>query len=550
MNILGISGAFGHDAAAALVVDGVVVGACEEERFTRQKRAIRQPAMHSVQACLDMAGFSMADLDCVAIGWDPQLAPQDRRLQDSLAQFIGSHRLAMEPSLEIRHVAHHVAHAALGYFCSGFTDAAVLVADGQGEDVATTIFHASGTALKECARFDIPDSLGFFYAAVTRYLGFSPGSAGKTMGLAPMGVATYDFPEIELLDGGYRIAMPGIDKPARMINWLRRFEEVFGPPTAGEFRMDSSTGLMRSTAPLVPYLRNAAASAQSVLERTLLHLADLARELTGSANLVLSGGVALNCSANGRLRQGIGAGAGDMFVSGAVHDGGTALGAALAVAAENGEPIASERSRSLFTGPGFDPGRAIAHARRLGLVVDSAPADLARAVSRRLSRGQVGGWFRGRAEYGPRALGGRSIIARSDDREVSARVNAIKGREPWRPLAPAMNSATAAELGLATGGLDFMVEARWLTESLPSAPLAGILHVDDSVRPLVVHHQGHPFAELLAAVQHDSGAGVVTNTSFNQEYEPMVNSPMDALRTFVSCDMDFLVLEDALLGKR
>jgi carbamoyltransferase len=547
MRILGISGAFGHDAAAALVVDGVVVGACEEERFTRQKRAIRQPAMHSVQACLDMAGFSMADLDCVAIGWDPELAPHDRRLQDSLAQFLGSHRLVMEPSLEIRRVPHHVAHAALGYFCSGFTDAAVLVADGQGEDVATTIFHASGTTLKERARFGIADSLGFFYAAVTRYLGFSPGSAGKTMGLAPMGVVMYDFPEIELLDGGYRIAMSGIDKPARMLNWLRRFEEVFGPPTAGGFRMDTSTGLMRSAAPLVPYLRDAAASAQSVLERALLHLAGLARELTGSTNLVLSGGVALNCSANGRLRHDIGVG--DMFVSGAVHDGGTALGAALAVAAQHGEPIESARSRSLFTGPEFDPGPAISHARRLGIVVDLAAGDLASAVSRRLLQGQVGGWFRGRAEYGPRALGGRSIIARADVRDVNARVNAIKGREPWRPLAPAMNSAAAAEFGMATEGLDFMVEARWLPDSLPRAPLAGILHVDDSVRPLVVNHEQHPFADLLAAVRQDTGAGVVTNTSFNQEYEPMVNSPMDALRTFLSCELDFLVLEDTLLSK-
>ena len=547
MRILGISGAFGHDSAAALVVDGVVVGACEEERFTRQKRAIRQPAMHSVQACLDMAGLSMADLDCVAIGWDPGLAPDDRRLQDSLAQFLGSHLLVRQPSLEIRRVPHHVAHAALGYFCSGFTDAAVLVADGQGEDVATTIFHAIGMTLKERARFGIADSLGFFYAAVTRYLGFSPGSAGKTMGLAPMGAVTYDFPEIELLDGGYRIAMPGADKPARMINWLQRLEEVFGPPTAGAFRMDNSTGLMRPATLLAPSLRNAAASAQSVLERTLRHLASLSRELTGSPNLVLSGGVALNCSANGRLRQDIGDG--DMFVSGAVHDGGTALGAALAVAAEHGEPIAVIRSRSLFTGPAFDSGPAISHARRLGIVADLTTGDVASAVSRRLSQGQVGGWFRGRAEYGPRALGGRSIIACADDREVSARVNAIKGREPWRPLAPAMNSAAAAEFGMATTGLDFMVEARWLPGSLSRGPLAGILHVDDSVRPLLVDHERHPFADLLAAVQEDTGTGVLTNTSFNQEYEPMVNSPMDALRTFVSCDLDFLVLEDTLLSK-
>ena len=201
---------------------------------------------------------------------------------------------------------HHLSHAALGYFTSGFDDAAVLVVDGQGEDVATTIFHAQGTTVKERARFRIADSLGFFYAVITRYLGFSPGSAGKTMGLAAMGSATYEFPEIELSDAGYQVRMVGEDKPARMIGWLRRFEEVFGPAATAEFRMDASTGLLRAPAPLVSHLRDAAASAQAALERTLLHLARLARDMTGSPNLVLSGGVALNCSANGRLRQDIG----------------------------------------------------------------------------------------------------------------------------------------------------------------------------------------------------------------------------------------------------
>jgi carbamoyltransferase len=331
-----------------------------------------------------------------------------------------------------------------------------------------------------------------------------------------------------------------------MINWLHRLEEVFGSAAANEFCMDTSTGLMRGSAPLVPHLRNAAASAQSVLERTLHHLADLALELTGSSNLVLSGGVALNCTANGRLRQA--SGNRGLFVSGAVHDGGTALGAALAIAAEDGAHITPRRSRSLFTGPAFDAGPTIERARRLGLAVDQPSGGVARAVSRRLSDRQIGGWLRGRAEYGPRALGGRSIIARSDLPEIAARVNAIKGREPWRPLAPALNSAAAVAAGIGGEGLDFMVEARWLSGGSATGPFGGIIHVDESVRPLVVDSP-HPFADLLDAVQNDTGVGVVVNTSFNQEYEPIVNSPMDALRTFAVSDLDFLVLEDTLLSK-
>ncbi|WP_439427701.1 carbamoyltransferase family protein [Micromonospora sp. LA-10] len=547
MNILGISGAFGHDPAAALVSDGVLVGACEEERFTRQKRAMRQPAMHSVQACLDMGRIELADVDHIAIGWDPDLAPHDMRLRDSLANFLASHRLIRESPPSIHRVPHHLAHAALGYFTSGFDDAAILVVDGQGEDVATTIFHGRGQRIEERLRFGIADSLGFFYAAVTRYLGFSVGGGGKTMGLAASGLPTYDFPEFILSPDGYQIKMTGNDKPARMTNWMRRFDEVFGPPAANSFHMDASTGLLRSPVELPPHLRNAAASAQAILESALVHLARLALVHTGSRNLVISGGVALNCSANGRIRETIGDA--QLFINGAAHDGGTALGAAFALAAECSEPVPLVRSRSMFTGPSFDPGPTVLRARRLGLTVTSTGGDIAGLVSRRLMDSRVGGWFSGRSEYGPRALGGRSIIARSDRIDVRSRINAIKGREAWRPLAPAMTPDTAAAVGVGGDGLDFMIEARWLSPEHTEGPLAGIVHLDNSIRPLVVTEDRHPFFDLLQAVRHDTGHGVVTNTSFNQEFEPMVNSPMDALRTFVASDLDFLVLEDVLVEK-
>ncbi|BCB83715.1 carbamoyltransferase family protein [Phytohabitans suffuscus] len=546
MDILGISGAFGHDPAAALVRDGVIVGACEEERFTRQKRAMRQPAMHSVQACLDMGGIDLSDVDRVVIGWDPDLAPHDRRLQDSLAQFLASQRLVRVAPPPIHRVPHHRAHAALGYFTSGFQDAAILVVDGQGEDVATTIFHGRGRKIEECVRFGIADSLGFFYAAVTRYLGFAAGGGGKTMGLAASGRPTYDFPEFVLFDGGYRIEMTGADKPERMKNWMRQFANVFGPPAASDFHMDVSTGLLRSPGELPQHLRDAAASAQAVLESALIHLARLALECTGSRNLVLSGGVALNCTANGRIRQMIGDAG--LFVNGAAHDGGTALGAALADAAECGEPVPIARSRSMFTGPCFDSGPAVVRARRAGLTVTEG-GDMPALVSRRLIQGEVGGWFAGQSEYGPRALGGRSIIARSDRVDVRTRVNAIKGRAPWRPLAPAMTADTAASLGIGGDGLDFMIEARWLSPEHSVGPLAGIVHIDNSVRPLVVDEEWHPFHKLLQAVRRDTGHGVVTNTSFNEEYEPLVNSPMDALRSFIASDLDFLVLEGTLIEK-
>jgi carbamoyltransferase len=450
-------------------------------------------------------------------------------------------------NVDFRYIPHHLSHAALGYFTSTFDDAAVLVVDGQGEDVATTIYRARGTQLEEKLRFGISDSLGFFYATITRYLGFSPGSAGRTMGLAAYGSPTYAFPEVQLMEGGYAIRMNGRDKPSRMRHWMTRLEDVFGPMPSADFSMDRSSGLLRSPADLPDHLRNAAASTQAILERCISHLSEIAFKVTGSSNLVLSGGVALNCTSNGRLRETIGRCR--LSVSGAVHDGGTALGAALAVAADCGDLDARAVTGSLFLGPSFDPDVALAHARRIGLVVQPPGDEVEASVGRLLAADKIGGWFRGRSEYGPRALGGRSIVARSDRPSVRDRVNIIKRRELWRPLSPAMTPAAAKALGVDGDGLDHMVEARWIGDTVSIEPVSGIVHVDRSIRPLIVREEAHPFSELLAAIEMESGAGAIINTSFNQEYEPIVNSPIDALRTFVTSDLDFLVLENVVLTK-
>lgn len=547
MRVLGIGGGFGHDAAAALVDNRAILAACEEERFTRQKRATRQPAEHSVQACLDAGSLSLRDLDCIAVGWDPSLAPQDLRLTAGLDALISTNRLANDVLPPVVHIEHHVAHAALAYYTSGFDDAAVLVVDGQGEAVSSTIYEARDGVIKEVQRFPIRDSLGFFFAAVTRYIGFSPGSGGKTMGLAALGSVTYDFPEIHLADGGYEVRMRGESKPERMAGWLDLLNSTFGPPGQREFRMDPYSGALRSGPALPIHLRHAAASAQAALERAVLHLAKIALERTGCSNLVLSGGVALNCSSNGRMRAALPRTG--LFVHGAAHDGGTALGAALAVANNGVTEYVARRERSLFLGPVVDPALALDMARRLGLAVRDPSEGPGGRAAQLLLDGHIGGWFQGRAEYGPRALGARSIVARADDREVAARVNAIKGREPWRPLAPAMSPSLVEKLGMKGDGLDFMIEARWLPSGADAADLAGIIHTDGSVRPLLVDTVGHPFQPLLTGLSERAGVNAVVNTSFNQDYEPIVNSPLDALRTFVSSDLDFLVLGPTVIEK-
>jgi carbamoyltransferase len=545
MRILGIGGGFGHDSAAALVVDGEIVAACEEERFTRQKRATRQPAEHCIQACLDAGSFLLRDIECMAVGWNPSLAPQDSRLAANFDALINTNRLANDVRPAVVHVEHHLAHAALAYYTSGYEDAAVLVIDGQGEAVSSTIYHARAGKLRELQRFPIRDSLGFFFAAVTRYVGFSPGSAGKTMGLAALGSATYDFPEFQFEDGGFEVRMRGETKAVRMAGWLDLLSSVFGPPGDRAFRMDPSSGLLRGESSLPTHLHDAAASAQMALERAVLHLAKIALDHTHCSNLVLGGGVALNCSSNGRLRKALPGT--QLYVHGAAHDGGTALGAALAVGNAGLTNYAPRRERSLFLGPSFGPGTAIDLARRLGLNVYEASDGPAHHAARLVLEGHIGGWFQGRAEYGPRALGARSIIARTDDRAITRRVNSIKGRAAWRPIAPAMTRSLLKEIGIYGDGLDFMIEARWLTTE-PS-DLAGVIHADGSLRPLLVGTAEHPFYPLLAELENHAGIRSIVNTSFNLEVEPIVNSPLDALRTFIGSDLDFLVLEGVILEK-
>jgi len=538
LKILGISGAFGHDSSAALVVDGEVVASCEEERFNRIKRSARHPAVNAARACMSQGGFRPEDLDVVAFGWDPSLAPNDSRLVMNRDAFLSDHRWLGSHLPPVTYVPHHLAHAASGWYTSGLEEGAVLVVDGQGEDVSSTIFAATSQGLVERVRYPVASSLGFFYAAVTRYLGFAPGAAGKVMGLAAYGKVTYDFPELDFTGDAIGISIPGAqDKVERMRWWLRHLEARFGPQ-----------GVPGSSELPPRHLRDAAASAQSALERSMGELAGLAVTETGSRSLVLSGGVALNCSANGRLRPA--ADVDDLFVFGPAHDGGTALGAALQVAASLGEPLVRQRRTDVFLGIEHTIHATVERATRLGLSVLEG-VDVAAVAADLMQAGQVGGWYRGRSELGPRALGGRSIIAKASDVGVRDRVNRVKARELWRPLAPALTTSGAAGLQI-DGRYDYMVEAVWVPPELRSQAdggLDGVLHADDSMRPLVVTERSHPFHGLLDAAESRHGAAAIINTSFNNEGEPVVETPTDALRTFTSSDMDFLVVEDTLIRK-
>ncbi|MCX2730886.1 hypothetical protein OOZ19_11600 [Saccharopolyspora sp. NFXS83] len=552
MIVLGISGGLGHDAAAGLVIDGEVVACAEEERFVRRKHAYGLPPANAAMYCLNHAGVTLADVDCLAVSWDPARQHPDwpTTLHEKLLQhpfFAGAPR----PKIEV--VGHATAHAAASFFCSGFTDAAVLTVDGQGDAVSTTLGRGTGTELTTSASFGILDSLGFFYLGLTYYLGFDLGEEGKVMGLASYTTPTAAPNPFELTGDGYRNRLdvaPGESEHdtfrALVATWQQWFIDRFGPAAKPTYRFDPLRARAGADLTLAPHHYEAAAFGQAELERVLLHLVELAVAETGSRDLVIGGGVGLNCSANGVIeRSGL---VDRLYMFPASGDAGTSLGAALAVAAGSGERPSAAVETAAF-GPDFADADIAALLRELDLPSHES-ADVAADAAALLNRGKVIGWVQGRMEIGPRALGNRSILALPGERRMHTQVNDIKRREQWRPLAPSIRAADAARYVPTAGRAPFMLSACQVNDQA-RAEVPAVVHVDGSCRPQLVRAETNPrYAQLLDAVATASGTPVVLNTSFNQAGEPLVCSPHDAIRSFFASGLDALVLGNSIVTKR
>ncbi|NBH07715.1 carbamoyltransferase C-terminal domain-containing protein [Amycolatopsis sp. SID8362] len=551
MKVLGISGGYGHDAAAALVEDGRIVTVVEEERLTRRKHAYGSAPVHAAHYCLAKAGIRLDDVDVLALSWEPaERSDWPTRLHETMLShpfFAG----ARVPDIEI--VGHALSHASAAFYCSGFADAAVLTVDGQGDGIATCLGRASGDKIELEQEFDIADSLGFFYLALTNHLGFELGEEGKVMGLA-----SYAEPQavplpFELSAEGYRaIAAPRHpEDPYRRYRgvvayWRRWCAEQFGEPVPVRYPVSSLTSRARADVELGPAHQRAAATGQAILETTLLHLVRLAVERSGSRRLVIGGGVGLNCSANGVIeRSGL---VDELYVFPASGDAGTGLGAALAVSAADGErPWAAVETASF--GPDYPDDALLALTHSLGLPAVEAE-DVAADTAALLEQGHVIGWFQGAMELGPRALGNRSILADPGDVGRRIRVNSIKQREQWRPLAPSLLASAAGDVVGTAGRAPFMLTACPVLDTV-RARIPAVVHVDGTCRPQLVRHETNPrFAELLERVGGRTGLPVVLNTSFNLAGEPLVCTPLDAIRTFSASPLDALVLGRTIIRKQ
>ena len=550
MNILGLS-AFFHESSCCLLRDGRLMAAAAEERFSRVKHDPRLP-VRAFRYCLEEAGLTVADLDAVAYYEEPELKLA-RQLWSGVHELAAQgldpgrperlirDRLGVECS--VMRFAHHLSHAASAYYFSGFPETAILTADGVGEWTTTSYARAEGGEIELFEEIGFPHSLGLLYSTLTSYLGFRVNSGEyKVMGLAPYGEPRFVDEVCQLVgmgsDGQFLLNMRYFDfvRGSRMFS--SELMELFGAPPR------------RPESEITSFHHDVARSLQLVVEEVLLEKVSYLHHRTGSAHLCLAGGVALNCVANGRIvREGPFE---HVFVQPAAGDSGACLGAAALAHSElTGERPATEPLRDVFLGPAYGAdtiATILASAGIAGEDYRGREAELFEAVAERLEARQVVGWFHGRMEHGPRALGARSILANPLDPDARERVNRrIKKRESFRPFAPSVLAEHAGEHFDLDHPSPFMLET---CEVISSLDLPGITHVDRSARPQTVDpHTAPRYAALIEAFGRRTGCPIVLNTSFNVRGEPIVCTPVDALFCFARSGLDCLVLEDFLIER-
>jgi len=550
MIVLGVHGWAGtHDAAAALVVDGRVVACVEEERLVRRKHAVGMRPQTAVQSVLDIGGLSIEDVDVVTCGWDlPRYAAAHRafgawnRDDAAFVEAVVGSRPRRTPPVEW--VGHHLAHAASTFYPSGFDRAAVLIVDGQGEDRSLSLFEGGHDGLRLVRDWGPACSLGLLYEAATLHCGFNFLDAGKTMGLAAYGQRPQDPLPIAWQGDDFSTPVPdGVEEDDVTAAWAALFAERFGPPPSPRQCYDPLRSAMRwEHDDPAAHAPDVAAAAQDAVERCMTDIVRYAVAEVGSDHVALAGGVALNCVANGLLRRECAS----LFIPPTAHDAGVALGAALLISAQAGDPVTPVQAADL--GPSFDTKAvsAVLEAAKLRAFECDDPAVEA---ALRLARGEVIGWVQGRMEVGPRALGRRSILARPDTADVKDRVNRIKGRELWRPLAPSVALGQAPELFDIDGEAPFMLLSVDMTDE-GRRRVPAVAHVDGSTRvQTVADDDRDPYSRLLRAMGDETGDSVVLNTSFNAPGEPIVCTPADAIRTYSTMGLDALILGDFVLVK-
>jgi carbamoyltransferase len=602
MKILGIS-AFYHDSAAAILKNGEVIAAAQEERFTRIKNDAAFPAA-AVRFCLEYSGIGLEELDAVVFydkpflkferlletyyafapaGWRSFLRSMPVWIKEKLLlkKILYRELRAIEPVLRKKPLLlfpeHHLSHAASAFYPSPFGEAAILTLDGVGEWATVSISKGEGKKITILRQLDFPHSLGLLYSAFTYYCGFAVNSGEyKLMGLAPYG--NRDSEDCRCMMEIIRTKLVDIREDGSIFLNQEYFDYAVGSRMVRDRDWEKLFGFGRRSedSPLEQRYCDMALAIQEVTEEIVLRLAGEARRLTGSDRLCLAGGVALNCVANGKLQK-----AGlfkDIFIQPAAGDAGAALGAAYAAhhiyfgAERSGEHSIRDALKGSCLGPEYWEKDILPAARKYGMAWRKVEGSelLAEETAKLIAAGHVIGWFQGRTEFGPRALGCRSILADARNPEMQKKLNlSIKNREGFRPFAPVVLAEEAHDYFEMEGSSPYMLFVRPVKKSrqLPLPPdyatwswadklywqrsdLPAITHVDYSARIQTVDRETNPgFWQLLRAFRELTGCAVLINTSFNVRDEPIVNTPEDACRCFRQTQMDYLVMGEYIFSK-
>lgn len=601
MILLGIS-AFYHDSAAALLIDGQLVAAAQEERFSRKKHDASFPAK-ACKYCLDYGHIDLDQIDAIVF-YDKPFLKFERLLETyygfaprGLASFVTAIPVWLKEKLFLKKIIieelsklghfdrkktkllfpeHHLSHAASAFYASSFQEAAILTIDGVGEWATASICHGKGREIEILKEMKFPHSLGLLYSAFTYYLGFRVNSGEyKLMGLAPYGIP--DSAEVQHFEQLIRDNLLTLHDDGSI--WLNQkyFTYSTGLRMLNDRRWAKLFGISRRRAesPLEQAHCNLALAIQNITEDIVLKMAGEARKLTKAENICLAGGVALNCVANGKLlRSGLFS---DLFVQPAAGDAGGALGAAYAAhhiyfGQRRENPVQPDAMQGAYLGPEYGEGelkRVIRKYNALATPYNSFD-ELTAKVADLLHEGQAIGWFQGRMEFGPRALGNRSILGDPSNEEMQKKLNLkIKYRESFRPFAPSVTEEDAARYFNLTQPSPYMLQVAGVNdtikEPLPAdyyqlplmerlyikrSALPAITHIDFSARIQTVNKETNPrYWQLLKAFEQKTGTPVVVNTSFNVRGEPIVCTPEDAYRCFMRTEMDALVINNYLFIK-
>jgi|CXWL01.1.fsa_nt_gi carbamoyltransferase len=552
----------GFDSAAVLLTNHGIQAAAAEERFTGEKATGAFP-VNAIRYCLEAGGLTADAVDFIAHGFayepfqsffqqDGFLKRQFTEVYSHAAQIevIQQHLSTLDWHKKLICVPHHTAHAASAFYLSGFDESLILVSDGMGEFHSATIAIGQGNDIHTITQIPSTHSLGLLYGVFTLYLGFYLGlDEYKVMGLAPYGNPRRFFSTLMDLvtlnaDGTYQIPILSqnrtLEEKETYARSLLMLTERFGPP-----REPGST--------ITQDHMDIAAALQAVLQTSTMHVLQHFKKATGQTNLCLAGGVALNCSVNGALQRS--RLFKEMFVQPAAGDDGTALGAALYVQRAHEPAVHYSRRPMPLWGPEYDHDDILQLLRTrtdCQVVEYSTFDDLVQEVARRLGQGQVIGWFQGRMEFGPRALGNRSILADPRDPTMRNRINRlVKKREEFRPFAPAVTAETATQYFDICAGEESTYAHMLLVAKVRKRyqeQLPAVTHIDGSARVQTVAQGDHPrFWQLLNAFGQISGVPILLNTSFNVRGQPIVRTPQEAIDTFLNAQLDALVIGDFLV---